>query len=422
LALFFYSLILYLLSPLIVLRLLWRSIKAPAYRRRWRERFGFVPFVKGGAPVIWVHAVSVGETLAAIPLIRRLQADNPASQLLVTTMTPTGSERVTATFGNSVIHVYAPYDLPDAVKRFLARTRPSRLVIMETELWPVLIDECRKQGIPVIVANARLSEKSARGYGKFPALTAPMLEKITCVAAQHEDDGERFVALGLPGSQLAVTGNIKFDLDITEAQREKSQQLSREWRGSDNRPVWLVASTHKGEDEIILQSFALIKKQIPEVLLVLVPRHPERFDSVVQLCQQKGWVVARRSLGQRPDANTAILVGDTMGELAVFFGACDIAFVGGSLVPVGGHNLIEPAAWGVATITGPHLFNFAEVSRLLIDADALEVVEDPQGLAEAVVALLSDRPRCTAQGQAALEVALANRGAMGRLLALIEQG
>jgi len=407
------------------LRLLWRGSRAPAYRRRWGERFGFVERLADAQQVIWVHSVSVGETIAAAPMIRRLQKKYPESILLVTTMTPTGSEQVKKIFGNSVEHCYAPYDMPDAIARFLSRTHPAILVIMETELWPNLIHACHRRAIPVVLANARLSAKSAAGYAKVGRLARPMLRELTAIAAQTKADGERFAQLGVGSEALQVTGNIKFDLQLDEALRDKAAALKKQWQGADSRPVWLVASTHRGEDEIILDAFSRVLEQRPEVLLVLVPRHPERFDEVGVLCSEAGYRMQRRSEGQADEMSVLensvqIVLGDTMGELLSFCGASDLTFVGGSLVDVGGHNLIEPAAWGVPVLSGPHLFNFTEVSRLLSEAGALAVCSSAVELAEQVVALLADADLHQQMSCAALAVTEANRGALDRLTVLLE--
>ena len=416
---FFYSVSIYLLSPFILLRLLYRALRAPAYARRWRERFGFVAQTNGGK-TIWLHSVSVGETLAAVPLVKALQQRYPDYRLTVTCMTPTGSERIQAAFGDSVDHYYAPYDMPDSVARFLNRIRPELLLIMETELWPNTIAACSSRSIPVILANGRLSAKSAAAYGKIPRLVGSMLRSISAVVAQHDDDGNRFARLGLPPEALTISGNIKFDLHLDSEVRAKAQSLTTEWQGENQRPVLLAASTHAGEDELILQAYGQIKAALSVApLLVLVPRHPERFNQVAQLCEQAGFVVARRSTGE-PTAPADILLGDTMGELMSFYGACDLAFVGGSLVPTGGHNMIEAAAWGVPVVTGPHLFNFAEASRLLIEGDAMIVCEDADSLAEQCIGLFANRQRCTQMGDAAHRIAEANRGALDRLLAVID--
>ncbi|MDM3872295.1 lipid IV(A) 3-deoxy-D-manno-octulosonic acid transferase [Porticoccus sp. W117] len=413
-----YTIAFYLAVPLVLLRLLLRGRKAPAYRKRWGERFGFVPRLKADK-VIWVHSVSVGETLAAVPLIKQLQQRYPNAQLVVTTMTPTGSERVVASFGDSVYHVYAPYDLPDVVARFLKRVQPDVLVIMETELWPNLVLGCAKRDIPVVVANARLSQKSADGYAKMPALMQSLLANISAVAAQHSDDGQRFLDLGLPEKSLSITGNIKFDLLLTDDVRQKANDLKQQWRGDNQRPVWLVASTHRGEDEVILDSFQELLKYHDDLLLVLVPRHPERFDEVAQLCESRKLTVTRRSEAVAP-ADSQVLLGDTMGELLAFCGASDVVFMGGSLVPVGGHNLIEPAAWGVPVLSGSHLFNFAEASRLLLSAEGMVVCDNSEQIAAEMESLLNDPQRRVAMGEAAQAVAEQNRGALQRLMTVIE--
>ncbi|MBB3166866.1 lipid IV(A) 3-deoxy-D-manno-octulosonic acid transferase [Simiduia aestuariiviva] len=411
----FYSLILYVALPVIALRLLWRARLAPAYRRRWGERFALTGSKPAG-PSIWVHAVSVGETLAALDMIRALQRDYPKHRLLVTTTTPTGSERVQSALGNTVDHVYLPYDLPDCWWRFFRRFRPQLLIVMETELWPNLLAACARRKIPVLLANARLSEKSARGYQRLAWLTRPMVQRLTCIAAQQTADAERFVHLGVAADRVQVTGSIKFDLTLTDGLRQSATALRQQWAPKDEI-IWLAASTHQGEDDIVLQAFAQVRAQVPNLRLVLVPRHPERFDRVAALCASSGWCTTRRSAP--PCENFDVLVGDTMGELLLFFGACHMAFVGGSLVPTGGHNMIEPAAWAKPVLCGPHLFNFAAVSRLMVDAGGLRIVEDANALAGAVLALMDARERDT-MGRQALAVADANRGALARLLALIE--
>ncbi len=420
-----YTLLIYLCLPLILLRLLWRGGRAPAYRRRWGERFGFVERLPDAQPVIWVHSVSVGETIAAAPMIRRLQKKYPDATLLVTTMTPTGSAQVKKIFGNRVEHCYAPYDMPDAIARFLRRTHPAILVIMETELWPNLIHACHQRAIPAVLANARLSAKSAAGYAKVGRLSRPMLRELTAIAAQTKADGERFIQLGVSNTALEITGNIKFDLQLDAALREKAALLKKQWQGSSPRPVFLAASTHRGEDEIVLDAYSQVLEQRPDLLLVLVPRHPERFDEVAALCRERDYCLQRRSEtgpgdSRQLESSVQILLGDTMGELLSFCGASDFTFVGGSLVDVGGHNLIEPAAWGVPVLSGPHLFNFTEVGRLLTEAGGLAISATATELAEQVVALLVDTDLHQQMSSAALAVTEANRGALDRLTKLLE--
>lgn len=412
-----YTLILYLALPLVALRLLWRAKLAPAYAQRWGERFALA----GDKPLgksIWVHAVSVGETLAALDMIRALQARYPEYRLLVTTTTPTGSERVRQSLGASVDHVYLPYDLPDVWWRFFRQFTPALLIVMETELWPNLLAACAKRGIPTLLANARLSEKSARGYARMAWLARPMLRRLTAIAAQQQADANRFLALGLPPAALAVTGNIKFDFTLSQAQREAAKALHATW-APEAQPLWLAASTHAGEDEQLLAAFRLARQQLPNLRLLLVPRHLERFDRVATMAETEGWITVRRSSGAAGPFD--VLIGDTMGELQVFYGACDLAFVGGSLVPRGGHNMIEPAAWAKPIISGPHVFNFTEVARLLETAGAMVFASDADHLATTVVRILSDSALSEQQGQAALSVANANRGALARLLALIDR-
>lgn len=418
---FIYTSIFYLAIPFILMRLLWRAFAAPAYARRWSERFGFFPSLatadrdrSGIKKIVWVHTVSVGEFIAALPIIKQLQT-NPALQLVVTTTTPTGSDRVRAMLGDSVFHVYAPYDLPDVIARFLQRIKPSLLLIMETELWPNTIAACAKRNIPVVLVNGRMSKKSARGYQKFSALTRPMLQKLSLVLVQNKEDAARFNNLGLPTVKTKITGNIKFDLVLTDALRQQAAQLKQQWSHNGERIIWLAASTHPGEDEVILEAFGQIKPQLKKLLLVLVPRHPERFNNVHNLCVSRGFNVAKRSLG---DASTAtdIIVGDTMGELLLLFGASDIALVGGSLVPNGGHNFIEPAAWQLPLLSGQHVFNFAEVARLLREAGALTLVSTANELAEQIRLLALDDRERDRRGMAALRVANENRGALDKAL------
>lgn len=419
---YLYSALFYILLPFLLVRMLLRSRRAPAYRQRLAERFGLFEAdpAAAGAPVIWVHAVSLGETLAAAPLIEALLERWPDHRLVVTTTTPTGSERVRALFGERVFHVYAPWDLPCAVRRFLARVRPSLLLIMETELWPNMLHYSSALGCRTLLANARLSERSARGYARFAGLTRAMLQQLDTVACQSRADGDRFLALGLPPSALHVTGSIKFDLELDASLRAAANDLRREL-AADSRPVLVAASTHPGEDEQILEAFARIREGSDNCLLLLVPRHPERFDEVHALCVGRGWKVVRRSAGAAPGPGTDILLGDTMGELLLLLSVGSVAVIGGSLVPHGGHNVLEAAAWGVPVVTGPYMFNFEEISALLVEAGAMVRLQDPADLSTCLQALLADSGRRGEMGAAGQRVVADNRGARKRLLALVAE-
>ena len=411
-----YTALFYLGLPLVAIRLWLRSRKAPAYAKRIGERFsiGLPPMAPGG---IWVHAVSVGESIAAAPMIRALLERYPQLPITVTCMTPTGSERIQALFANQprIQHCYLPYDLPCAAARFLDRVQPKLAVIMETELWPNHIHQCAKRAIPVALANARLSERSAKGYGRFRQLTQPMLAEMSLFAVQTKAEAERFRALGARAETVEVTGSIKFDLSIDPTLLQRASDLREQWQASQ-RPVWIAASTHEGEDEVVLAAHRQLLASHPDALLILVPRHPERFNSVFELCQQQGFTTVRRSSGAPVNADTAVLLGDTMGELLFLYALADSAFVGGSLVPNGGHNLLEPAALAKPVLSGPHLFNFLEIAALMRNAKALQEVEDAHGLAVAVQRLF-ELPRDAQQmAEAGLTVMRANQGALQRLL------
>ncbi|WP_338648885.1 lipid IV(A) 3-deoxy-D-manno-octulosonic acid transferase [Pseudomonas sp. ML2-2023-3] len=411
-----YTLLFHLGLPLVAIRLWLRARKAPAYARRIGERFALnLPVLQPGG--IWVHAVSVGESIAAAPMIRELLKRYPQLPITVTCMTPTGSERIQALFANEprIQHCYLPYDLPWAAARFLDRVKPRLGVIMETELWPNHIHQCAKRGIPVALANARLSAHSAKGYARFAGLTRPMLEEMSLIAVQTEAEAERFRLLGARPECVEVTGSIKFDVSIDPQLLVKARALREQWQAQE-RPVWIAASTHEGEDEIVLSAHRQLLASYPNGLLILVPRHPERFNSVFQLCQREGFATVRRSSGEPVAAQTQVLLGDTMGELLFLYALADSAFVGGSLVPNGGHNLLEPAALAKPVLSGPHLFNFLEIAAKLREAAALEEVEDAQGLALAVQRLFELPQDAQRMAEAGLKVMQLNQGALQRLL------
>lgn len=411
-----YTALFYLGLPLVAIRLWLRARKAPAYAKRIGERFSYgMPTLQPGG--IWVHAVSVGESIAAAPMIRALLQRYPTLPITVTCMTPTGSERIQALFANEprIQHCYLPYDLPCAAARFLDRAQPKLAVIMETELWPNHIHQCAKHGIPVALANGRLSERSARGYGRFSKLTAPMLAEMSLFAVQTEAEAQRFRNLGARAETVEVTGSIKFDLTIDPQLLKRAAELRGQWQALE-RPVWIAASTHEGEDEVVLDAHRRLLANHPDALLILVPRHPERFNSVFELCQREGFATVRRSTGANVDAQTSVLLGDTMGELLFLYALADSAFVGGSLVANGGHNLLEPAALAKPVISGPHLFNFLDIAAQLREAGALAEVDDAEGLAVEVQRLFELPRDAQRMADAGLAVMRRNQGALQRLL------
>lgn len=421
-----YSAVFRLLLPLVLLRMIWRSRRAPAYRQRLGERLGFAP-LRGGSEarsdperVIWLHAVSLGETLAARPLVEFLLAEFSAVPVLVTTTTPTGSDQVRALFGDRVLHAYVPLDTPGSVDRFMARYPPRLLLLVETELWPNLLHACRQRDCPVLLANARLSEHSRRGYARLGRFGRDMLSCVSHVACQSPDDAARFAALGVPAPRLSVCGNIKFDIDPGNDFAGRVHALLLEW-GAADRFLVAAASTHAGEDEAVLAAFAMLRREVPTALLLLVPRHPERFDAVFALCRAAGWRTCRRSLAQSPGARADVLLGDTVGELLLLLGTVDVAFVGGSLVPQGGHNLLQPAALGIPVLSGPSLFNFAAVRDLLLARGSLRLVADGAELGAALQELARNVETRKAMGAAGREAVQANRGARQRIEKLVRR-
>jgi 3-deoxy-D-manno-octulosonic-acid transferase len=414
-----YTLALYLLLPVVLFHLLRRGFRNQAYWARWGERFGYGPPI-GTDKLIWIHAVSVGEARAAVPLVRRLFDRYPDHEVLITTMTPTGSATVTSLLGDRVRHCYVPYDYPGAVRRFLDRAQPKLALIMETELWPNLFHACRERGIQLLVANVRLSERSARRYSRFTGLTRSTLGQPSAFGVQNRTDADRLIALGADSAHTHVTGSIKFELALPASLLESADVLRREW-GAD-RPVWLAASTHDGEDERLLIAHADLRRQarFANALLVLVPRHPERFAAVARLSRKLGFTTAQRSTtrGNLP-ATVAVLIGDTMGELQLFYAACDCAFIGGSLVPTGGHNLLEACVVGKPAVFGPHMFNFAEIAQLALERGAAVQVHDGAGLLGAIGDFLGNANRRDAAGEAGRKLVEENRGALEQTLAVI---
>ena len=405
---FFYTLALYLLLPFIPLRLLWRGRKQPAYLAHWSERFGWYP-ARPPAPLIWIHAVSVGETRACVPLIDALQARYPTHQILLTHMTPTGRETGQVLFGSRVQQVYLPYDLPGAVRRFLSHFKPSFGLIMETELWPNLIATCRKRQIPLALINARLSERSAHGYARFATLTRDALNALTFISAQSAADSARLTQLGAP--DVAITGNLKFDVVPPPA----SDQL-RTLLGA--RRVLLAASTREGEEALLLNALAM---PTPQQLLLLVPRHPQRFDVVAALLTARNIAFQRRSenLPIRPE--TQVVLGDSMGEMFAYYGVAEVAIIGGSLLPFGGQNLIEACALGVPVILGPYTHNFSQAADDAVNAGAALRVADAGAALAKAQALLANPEKREKMSAAALKFAADHRGAVDKTMALITE-
>lgn len=412
-----YTVCFYLALPFILLRLFWRARTQPHYLKNWRERLGYL---SKSVPkkAIWIHAVSMGETIAATPLIKALQQRHPEIPILVTTGTMTGSERAHTALGDKVTHLQFPYDLPATIQRFLAATQPRCLILIETELWPNLQHYCGQHNIPVMLANARLSERSVNGYRRINRLTCEMLANISLLAVQTQVEADRFIQLGIDPSHIHVTGSIKFDLEIPADLITRATQLRQEW--GKERLIWIAASTHETEEEIILEAYKKVQQQLPNILLVLVPRHPERFTRVANLCKKQGYSIILRSEKQPCNAATQIFIGDTMGELLLFYGASDIAFVGGSLVATGGHNPLEPAALGLPVIMGPHLFNFAAISQQLQNVDAMLVIHNTEELATQVNEILQNKSRLQQMGENGKKFVAQNRGALQKHVELIE--
>jgi 3-deoxy-D-manno-octulosonic-acid transferase len=399
--------------------LVWRGIRYPAYWRRWPERFGYLRPMPHER-VIWVHAVSVGEVRSAAELISRLSTIFPEHRILVTTMTPTGSEQVHELFGNSVSHAYVPYDSPGSVRRFMNRVRPELAIIAETEFWPNLFDACRVRDIPLMLVNVRLSQTSLRGYLWVSKTARAMLANASLVCAQTRNDARRLTTLGIDAKLIEVTGNLKFDAPVVEAVLEHGRQIREDW-GAE-RPVFIAGSTHKGEEKRLLQAYGIVRKRYPALLLVLVPRQPERFGEVTRLCRRAGYRVVRRTRAAAPiSQDVEVVIGDTMGELQKLYSAADLAFVGGSLVRRGGHNILEPCAVGRPVLFGPHMFHFEEIGAMALEQGAGRQIHDAASLAEAV-ALYFDQPDLwQAAGEAARTLVATNRGALDRTLELIQQ-
>lgn len=412
-----YSATLYLLAPVTLYHLIWRGFRQRDYFQRWNERYAsYSP--RPAASTVWLHAVSVGEVNAAAPLVEAMRRARPDLKIVVTTITPTGSARARSLWVDAVEHVYLPYDLPGAVARFLDQFKPKIALILETELWPNLLFGCRDRGIPTYVLNARLSERSLRGYRVLAPLIGRALRTVTRVAAQSAADGERFVALGAERDRIVVAGNLKYDVVVPAGAEAFRAQFLASLGAA--RPVWIAASTHEGEEAAVLAVHRRLRERWPQLLLLWAPRHPERFRAVLDLVRDEGMRVATRKRDVWPGADDTVFVIDTLGELSDFYACADVAFVGGSLQAIGGHNLLEPAAVGKAIVTGSHLHNFAEIATKLEQAGALRVVGNADALEKELETLLDDDATRAAMGAAGLALVAQGRGALARTMALIE--
>ncbi len=410
---FFYTLGLWLLLPYIFFHLLWRGRRQPEYFRHVGERFGFYS-LRSDKPVIWLHTVSVGETRAAASLIKRLREEYPDHQLLLTHTTPTGRAASEQLYGDEVLRVYLPYDYPFAVRRFLRHFRPRLGILLETEIWFNLIHACHEAGIPLLLLNARMSEKSARGYARFARLTRTALGELAAIAAQTDDDAKRLTRLGASG--VSVMGNLKFDIEPPSAMVELGKQLRAQF-GAD-RKILLAASTREGEEALLLDALAQI--DLPGLLLVIVPRHPQRFDAVAALLEKRNLRFQRRSEGRPGAADTQAVLGDSMGEMFAYYAACDVAFIGGSLLPYGGQNLIEACTVGKPILIGPHTYNFTDAARLALASGAALKIDSADDLVRTAEELLGNPLRLAEMGGQGLRFVAAHRGATRIACGLIQ--
>ncbi|MGX2966677.1 lipid IV(A) 3-deoxy-D-manno-octulosonic acid transferase [Ursidibacter sp. B-7004-1] len=415
-----YTLLSYIIQPLVLLVMLYRGRTLPEYRQRLSERYGFYSkMIPPKANGIVIHAASVGEVIAATPLIKAIRTQYPQLAITVTTVTPTGSERVKSAFGDSLSHIYLPYDLPDAINRFLKFVKPKLFVVIETELWPNLIHQIHQRKIPFVIANARLSPRSAKRYGWIKTHLREMLNEITLILAQDSVSAERYIQLGFNQQRLVNTGNLKFDLEITPELHKKVTE-TRVYLNLSRRAVWIAGSTHEGEEKMILDAHRKLLITHPSLVLILVPRHPERFASVEDLLRKMQMPYVKRSDQRGILPNTQVLLGDTMGEMMLLYGLAQVAFIGGSLVKHGGHNPLEPIAFGLPVISGLHTFNFPEVFSKLRDVDGvIEIESNVEGLADAVNYLFEHPELGKEISQAGYDVLKENQGALKRHLALL---
>jgi 3-deoxy-D-manno-octulosonic-acid transferase len=414
---FVYVLLTYLVIPVVMAFEGWKAITQPEYRGRLGQRLGFVRRVARPG-CVWLHAVSVGEVQAAAGLVQELRRRHPGLMLVVSTVTPTGAQRARALFKDTVQHCYLPYDLPGSVRRFLDRIEPQVAIILETEIWPTLYGELARRGIPLVLGSARLSMRSVGRYRRLASLLRDTLSHGIFVGAQTPADAERFRMIGAPAERVHVSGNIKYDLEIPLAQVAAGRALRAAWGAT--RPVWIAGSTHEGEEDAALAAHAAVRATHPDALLLLVPRHPQRFDAVRQLLARRGIRYQQRSKGLLPAPDDAVFLVDSLGELQMLYAATDIAFVGGSLVPIGGHNLLEPAVLGLPILSGPHTQNGQDIAELLVQCGALRLVAGQEELGAALLRWFGDPAGAQGDGERGRRAVAANRGAVDRLVALIE--
>ena len=411
-----YAILTYLLLPPYAMYWVVRGVVNRSYWDRFRQRFGFgFPTLPEGS--LWVHAVSVGEVQASVPLVRELRRRFPSREILLTTVTPTGAAHVRKVFGDTVHHCYIPFETPSAVNSFFAATKPSLALVMETEIWPNLYHACGQRNVPLVLVSARISPRSVERYRKLLPLFREALSHGILIAAQGAADARRFLSLGANPARTWIVGNIKFDYELPADLAANGTEFRRDYIG--DRPVWIAASTHEGEEELALAAHRAVLEAVPDAVLMLVPRHPERFAAVAAIIEKSGFRYQRRTEHRRLASGDQVLLGDTMGELTLFYAASDVAFVGGTLVPVGGHNLLEPGALGRPVITGPHLFNTQEIADLFSDVGASRLVHDAGELAAAVIPLLQEPEIARELGRKGKQVVTTNRGALKRLMVLL---
>ena len=411
-----YTLLFYAALPGVLLRLLWKGRRLPGYRKRIGERLGLYG-TQSAVTDLWFHAVSVGETEAAIPVVQTLQRNNPNLRILITCTTPTGSNRIQSVFGKTVSHVYLPYDIPGPVQRFLKHFAPKVAIIMETEIWPNLFRLTSKRGIPILIINGRLSSRSVKGYRKLGRFVSDTLDAVTLIAAQTPDDAERYQEVGVSSNRVCVPGNIKFDIQLDSATRALATEIKQ--KVLNQRPAWIAGSIHPGEDDLLIDAWISAKQTNPDLVLILAPRHPERADDIARNCERRKLFAVRRSRGEVCSTLTDVFILDTIGELKTFYSASAVAFVGGSLIPHGGQNVLEPAAAGIPVFFGPHTANFKDITKGLINRGGAVQITHADEIAPLVIKLLQDSDYRGRLTQSATEFLAENRGAVTRVVALI---